>query len=399
MARPRLSHPNFRLRRYPSGNFAVTWTEAGRTRRLSTRTGDAAQAAAFLARFIAGFESSPPPPGPTLAQILDAYACDRVADGVAAPATLRNSCQQIALILGGIEPWHLSQATVRRYARERQAGGRRPATVIRELGTLRAALHWAVREHWIERAPAFRMPVAAPAARDRWLTKGEAGRLIEACTAPHLRLFVLLALTTAARRQAIAELTWDRVDLKEGLIDYGPGRGRKRRAIVPITDRLAEALDEARSVATTEHVVEFRARPAGNLKKSFAAACARAGLTGVTPHTLRHTAATWMVIDGGSLGGSRPLPGHHQGHGGGGLRQALARLSASGGQGPAFLNRRHKNPGTERKRTTSSRYQRTRISAAFTLAICLGKGGVEGSIPSGGTSIFNNLATDATFRF
>jgi len=301
--RPRLEHPNFRLRRlYPSGNFYIYWTEAGRTRRLSTRTGDAAQAEGDLARFIAGFESPPPPPGPTLAQILDAYARDRIADGVASPDTLRNSCKQVTAIMGGIEPWHLSQATVRRYAKVRRANGRRPATVIRELGTLRAALHWAVRERWIDRAPVFRMPIAAPAGRDRWLTKGEAGRLIDACTAPHLRLFVLLALTTAARRQAIAELTWDRVDLDRGLIDYGPGRGRKRRAIVPITDRLADALNQARSVATTDYVVEFRARAAGNLKKSFAGACARAGLNGVTPHTLRHTAATWMVLDGVPLG-------------------------------------------------------------------------------------------------
>ena len=299
MARPRLEHPNFRLRRrYPPGNFHIIWTEAGRPRRLSTRTGDAAQAEAFLARFIAGFEDPPPPPGPTLAQILDAYARDRIPEGIASPDTLRNSCKQVTAILGGIEPWHLSQATVRRYAKARQAEGRRPATVLRELGTLRAALHWAVRERWIDRAPVFRMPLAVPAARDRWLTKAEAGCLLAACTAPHLRLFVLLALTTAARRQAIAELTWDRVDLDAGLIDYGPGRRRKRRAIVPITDRLAEALAQARGVATTDYVVEFRVRPAGNLKKSFAAACTRASLIGVTPHTLRHTAATWMVIDG-----------------------------------------------------------------------------------------------------
>jgi len=35
-----------------------------------------------------------------------------------------------------------------------------------------------------------------------------------------------------------------------------------------------------------------------DVKKGFAAACKRAGLEGVTPHTLRHTAATWLMQRG-----------------------------------------------------------------------------------------------------
>ena len=38
--------------------------------------------------------------------------------------------------------------------------------------------------------------------------------------------------------------------------------------------------------------------PIQNTKKGFAAACKRAGLDGVTPHTLRHTAATWIMQRG-----------------------------------------------------------------------------------------------------
>ena len=45
--------------------------------------------------------------------------------------------------------------------------------------------------------------------------------------------------------------------------------------------------------------VERQAGGAGeriaNIKKGFAGACERAGLIGVTPHTLRHTAATWLM--------------------------------------------------------------------------------------------------------
>jgi integrase len=34
------------------------------------------------------------------------------------------------------------------------------------------------------------------------------------------------------------------------------------------------------------------------IKKGFASACRRAGLEGVTPHTLRHTCATWLMQAG-----------------------------------------------------------------------------------------------------
>ena len=36
----------------------------------------------------------------------------------------------------------------------------------------------------------------------------------------------------------------------------------------------------------------------GDIKKGFAAACERAGLRGVTPHTLKHPAATWLMQAG-----------------------------------------------------------------------------------------------------
>jgi integrase len=36
----------------------------------------------------------------------------------------------------------------------------------------------------------------------------------------------------------------------------------------------------------------------GDVKTGFRAACARAGLTDVSPHVLRHTCATWMMQRG-----------------------------------------------------------------------------------------------------
>lgn len=46
------------------------------------------------------------------------------------------------------------------------------------------------------------------------------------------------------------------------------------------------------------YVLHISGKPIGDIKKGFAAACDRAGLDDVTPHTLRHTAATWRMQSG-----------------------------------------------------------------------------------------------------
>lgn len=89
------------------------------------------------------------------------------------------------------------------------------------------------------------------------------------------------------------------MDFETGLIrlSNAPGRG-KGRATVPMTDAIRQALLEAREAATTDAVIEYAGRPVGSIKKAFARTCERAGLPGVTPHTLRHTAASWMAEAG-----------------------------------------------------------------------------------------------------
>lgn len=109
----------------------------------------------------------------------------------------------------------------------------------------------------------------------------------------------MLALHTAARASAILRLGWTRADLERRRIGYGEGVGNKRRVrAIPISDGLLEALLAARGLAQSGHVVEFAGKPVASVRTGFEAACRRAGLAGVTPHVLRHTAATWMAQDG-----------------------------------------------------------------------------------------------------
>lgn len=214
--------------------------------------------------------------------------------------------------LGAKTPAAIDKTVCEAYAAKRARAKIRPSTIHTELGLLRSALLWAKRAKWIAEAPEVHRPQPSPP-RDRWLTPEEAVALINGAGSRHIRLFILLALYTGARRGAILELTWDRVDLEQARIDFtAPGRftGRKRRSEVPIQANLHSALLEAYSARLSDHVIEFAGQPVKSVKRGFREAVTRARLERVTPHTLRHTAATWAAQEGAPLWEIAGLLGH-----------------------------------------------------------------------------------------
>jgi integrase len=175
--------------------------------------------------------------------------------------------------------------------------GVKAGTILRELGTLKAALHYAEGNRWIERQPQFIMPAKSPPPRDVWLKREEVAMLIERAKSPHIRLFIKIAVSTAARSGAILDLKWDQLDLEMRIIDFGRGYGNKRRSVVPMNDEVYQSLIEAKELAQTDHVIEYNGRPTRAIKKAFSRLCESCGIK-ASPHVLRHTAATWLVMDG-----------------------------------------------------------------------------------------------------
>ncbi len=347
MARPKLDAPNYRL--VQRGNrFYVRWWQDGAWQRVSTGETDKRRATIWLAQFVAGRGTPEPPEQPTVSLILDGYLADRK-PVVRAYETLEVAAKALRRHLGDLQPAHLTKERTRFYARQRRSEGhmvgpaaarrKKPTsdgTVIRELVTLRAALQWAVAERWITDLPKIETP-RQPAPRDRWLTREEADRLLAAARVPHVRTFLATCLYTAARAGAVLELTWDRVDLGAGLIDLGQAPGGKGRAVVPIGAKLRPILEEARAAATCPYVVEYAGIRVASVKTGTRAAARRAGLPGVTPHILRHTAATWMAIAGVPMVEIARLLGHadsrttervYAKHTPDYLRRAVAALSA-----------------------------------------------------------------------
>lgn len=244
----------------------------------------------------AGSERPATPAEPTVAAIVDAYLADRRGH-VSDIERLENAAKAIKRHVGTLRPEHLAK---RLYWQRRAKDGVGDGTVLKECVTLRSALRLAAKERWITVAPHIDAP-PKPAPRDRWLTREEAATLLSNCATPHVRLFATLAIHTAGRKTAITRLRWSQVDFDRRLIDLAePGRRetRKRRAKVPMTPDLFAALQSARLVATTEHVIEFRGKPVASVRHAFERAVERSGLSWLTPHDLRRTAASWMAQAG-----------------------------------------------------------------------------------------------------
>jgi integrase len=223
---------------------------------------------------------------------------------------------------GNLRPDQINRALCRDYVQRRQQIGVSTGTIRKELGVIRQA----IRYQDPKAAPQIELPPSPPP-KERYLTKQEARRLEESCQSSHLRLFIKIALLTGARRGAILDLTWKRVDFEKDVIDFSKGQQtNKRRAVVKMNDKLRDALKAAKEDSASAFVISLGGDRVKSINRGFRMACCRAsggvvtrkGMTWgkdeswklVTPHTLRHTAAVWMAEAGRSMSEIAQVLGH-----------------------------------------------------------------------------------------
>lgn len=191
------------------------------------------------------------------------------------------------------------------------------ATVNRYWAALNHALEIAVREFgWLEQNPMKRIKkLKEPQGRVRFLDGKEREALLTACAESensYLETIVLIAITTGMRRGEILELEWDRVDLEDGLVIIDEPKNGTRRStyfLEPIRKRLI-ALN-ALQPSNSRYVFPGRSgvRPI-DIKSAWYRALKRAELNDFRFHDLRHTAATYIAMDGGSVPEIAAVLGH-----------------------------------------------------------------------------------------
>lgn len=288
-----------RLKLY-RGKWAVTGTTDGKVWRRSLRTSDRATAERRFKDY--RLET----PGDTVGDAVKAYLEEKEKAGARSYASMVTAWRALVPYFDHLRPDQISRDLCRGYAEKRRKSGVRDGTIIKDLGVLKAALRWAGKAE----GAVFAMPHAPPP-RERYITRQEHQRLLDAAVLPHIKLFILLAWSTAARASALFDLTWDQIDFERRQIRLGKGGGRRKgRATVWMTERAKAALETAYQARTCDYVIEWGGGPVKSIKRAFSEACRRANLEDVTPHVLRHSAAVAMAEDGVEISKIAQVLGH-----------------------------------------------------------------------------------------
>ena len=184
-----------------------------------------------------------------------------------------------------------------------------PASCNRELACLKTLFSKAVEWGRIEVNPAARVKkLKEPPGRETILTEDQARRLIEAASLD-FRPVLIVALGTAMRRGEILALRWTDLDLVRGIVTVANSKsGRSRK--IPMSGTVAAALG---AIAHRGEFVFWNPETKTQIKDvktAWAAACARAKITGVRFHDCRHTALTWMLRSGADIVSVSKIAGH-----------------------------------------------------------------------------------------
>ncbi len=224
---------------------------------------------------------------------------------------------------GAVGRWYEGLTSVR---------GLSPGTAVRHFNVMhhmmeKASTIWSM-ETGIDRNPADQVEVKRPDdQRDRYLSLEELRRLKAALdekkyckgtkeinkTFYRLRLIVLIALTTGMRASEIFSLKWPDVLYNEGLIAVRAKLKGGKMRYVPMLPEVAAELRKFPIVFGEDRIFPPKPRATGERQRvegSFEDLLERAGIEEFRFHDLRHTFASWYMMNGGDLYELAKILGH-----------------------------------------------------------------------------------------
>lgn len=261
----------------------------------------------------------------SLADAIDRYARDVLPTKKAATQAPQRrqlewwKSQLGALSLDAVTPARVAECrdTLARTVTRRKAT-MSPAAINRHLAALSHAFTVAVKEYgWMDSNPALKVTKPKePRGRVRFLSDDERARLLTACrssASPDLYPAVVLALSTGARHGEIFNLHWPQVDLARQVALLEDTKNGERRVLTLSGPALA-LLRERSKVRRIDTDLVFPShrhpdKPI-DLRAPWETALKLAEIADFRWHDLRHSAASYLAMNGASLAEIAAVLGH-----------------------------------------------------------------------------------------
>jgi integrase len=191
------------------------------------------------------------------------------------------------------------------------------ATVNRYMAVMSHLFTVAMKEwEWIESNPTSKITkLKEPRGRIRFLGDDERIRLLDACeNSPNKYLYtiLILALSIGARKQEIMQIKWNDIDLNRQLVTFFDTKNSEIRTL-PVKGKALDLLIEQSKVRSLHSPYVFtsptEAKPI-DIRSAWETAIKKAKIEDFRFHDLRHSAASYLAMNGASLAEVAEVLGH-----------------------------------------------------------------------------------------
>ena len=259
----------------------------------------------------------------TLAEAIERYIKEKL---IKKPKSYKNQYQQLCWWKDKIGSYALADITPALVVNTRsklsqeithRKQERAPATVNCYMAVLSHVFTTAIKEWgWVETNPLQKVSkMKEPRGRTRFLSEEERERLLRMCRNsrhPYLYLVVVLCLSTGARKMEILGLKWKDVDLERKVITLHETKNGERR-LLPLAGHALELMEKHAKTIDIKGGLVFPSKNKHKpleIRSAWEKALKQAEISEFRFHDLRHSAASYLAMNGASMAEIAEVLGH-----------------------------------------------------------------------------------------
>jgi integrase len=201
----------------------------------------------------------------------------------------------------GMRVTDISTPRIKQYIQKRMDEGISNATINRELAALKRMFNLAARCTPPRVAQIPYIPMLKETNVRKGFFEHETFLALKETLPEYLRPVVTFAYSTGWRKEEIAGLQWNQVDLREGIVRIEPGETKNQEGrTVYLEPELLEMMKDLHRKRRLDcpYVFHLKGRKVGDFRVVWRRACREAGVPGMLFHDFRRTAIRNMIRAG-----------------------------------------------------------------------------------------------------